>query len=121
AVAVFVPGQLVDGVPALLRFPPVEAATVMQIMDRVAGTSFFLPSGLVVSGEQLKVAGGGSPLLWQHLFWFLAHPEVYVLILPGMGIVAEVIANNTRKPLWGYRLLVYSVVFLGFLSFVVCA
>ena len=74
----------------------------MQLMDRVAGTCFFLPSGLVVSGEQLQVAGGGSPLLWQHLFWFLAHPEVYVLILPAMGIVAEVIANNTRKPLWGY-------------------
>src|SRR5213076_1653903 len=60
-------------------------------------------------------------LLWQHLFWFLAHPEVYVLILPAMGIVSEVIANNTRKPLWGYRALVYSVVFLGFMSFIVWA
>jgi cytochrome c oxidase subunit 1 len=117
----FVHAQLVTAFLLLLAFPPLEAATVMQIMDRVAGTSFFLPSGLVVSGEQLKVAGGGSPLLWQHLFWFLAHPEVYVLILPAMGIVAEVIANNTRKPLWGYRLLVYSVVFLGFMSFVVWA
>ena len=117
----FVHAQLVTAFLLLLAFPPLEAATVLQIMDRVAGTSFFLPSGLVVSGEQLKVAGGGSPLLWQHLFWFLAHPEVYVLILPAMGIVAEVIANNTRKPLWGYRLLVYSVVFLGFMSFVVWA
>src|SRR5881398_6903 len=117
----FVHAQLVTAFLLLLAFPPLEAATVMQIMDRVAGTSFFLPSGLVVSGEQLKVAGGGSPLLWQHLFWFLAHPEVYVLILPAMGIVAEVIANNTRKPLWGYRLLVYSVIFLGFMSFVVWA
>src|SRR2546421_11996602 len=93
----------------------------MQLMDRLAATSFFLPSGLVISGEQLHVAGGGSPLLWQHLFWFLAHPEVYVLILPAMGIIAEVIANNTRKPLWGYRLLVYSAIFLGFMSFVVWA
>ena len=67
------------------------------------------------------IAGGGNPLLWQHLFWFLAHPEVYVLILPAMGIVAEVIANNTRKPLWGYRAMVYSVVFLGFMSFIVWA
>src|SRR5947209_12953580 len=117
----FVHAQLVTAFLLLLAFPPLAAATVMQIMDRVACTSFFLPSGLVVSGEQLKVAGGGSPLLWQHLFWFLAHPEVYVLILPGMGIVAEVIANNTRKPLWGYRLLVYSVIFLGFMSFVVWA
>jgi cytochrome c oxidase subunit 1 len=90
-------------------------------MDRLLGTSFFLPSGLVVSGQVLKVSGGGSPLLWQHLFWFLAHPEVYVLILPAMGIVAEVIANNIRKPLWGYRSMVYSIVILGFLSFIVWA
>jgi cytochrome c oxidase subunit 1 len=75
----------------------------------------------VVSGVPQKYAGGGSPLLWQHLFWFLAHPEVYVLILPGMGIIAEVIANNTRKPLWGYRPMVYSVIFLGFMSFIVWA
>jgi cytochrome c oxidase subunit 1 len=60
-------------------------------------------------------------LLWQHLFWFLAHPEVYVLILPGMGIVAEIIANNTRKPLWGYHTMVYAVIFLGFMSFIVWA
>jgi cytochrome c oxidase subunit 1 len=93
----------------------------MQLMDRVAGTSFFLPSGLVVSGQPLTNAGGGNPLLWQHLFWFLAHPEVYVLILPGLGIVAEIIANNTRKPLWGYRSMVYSLVFLGFMSFIVWA
>ena len=87
----------------LLAFPPLEAAGFFQLADRVLGTSFFMPSGLVVSGKVLEVAGGGSPLLWQHLFWFLAHPEVYVLILPAMGIVAEVIANNTRKPLWGYK------------------
>src|SRR6202048_1906705 len=117
----FVHAQFVTAFLLLLAFPPLEAASVMQLMDRLAGTSFFLPSGLVVSGEPLKVAGEGSPLLWQHLFWFLAHPEVYVLVLPAMGIVAEVIANNTRKPLWGYRLLVYSVIFLGFMSFVVWA
>jgi cytochrome c oxidase subunit 1 len=76
---------------------------------------------LVVGGKALNVSGGGSALLWQHLFWFLAHPEVYVLILPAMGIVAEVIANNTRKPLWGYKSLVYSVIFLGFMSFIVWA
>jgi len=90
-------------------------------MDRVAGTSFFLPTGLVVSGQALAVSGGGNPLLWQHLFWFLAHPEVYVLILPAMGIVAEIIANNTRKPLFGYRSMVYSLIFLGFMSFIVWA
>ena len=75
----------------------------------------------MVSGQVLQHAGGGNPLLWQHLFWFLAHPEVYVLILPAMGIVAEIIANNTRKPLWGYRSMVYSLVFLGFMSFIVWA
>jgi cytochrome c oxidase subunit 1 len=117
----FVWAQLVTSFLLLLAFPPLEAAGVMQLMDRVAGTSFFLPSGLVISGQPLAVSGGGSPLLWQHLFWFLAHPEVYVLILPGMGIVSEVIANNTRKPLWGYRAMVYSLVFLGFMSFIVWA
>ena len=117
----FVWAQFVTAFLLLLAFPPLEAAAVMQLMDRLAGTSFFLPSGLVVSGQVLQVAGGGNPLLWQHLFWFLAHPEVYVLILPAMGIVAEIIANNTRKPLWGYRSMVYSIVFLGFMSFIVWA
>ena len=117
----FVWTQFITSVLLVLAFPPLEAAAVLQLMDRVVGTSFFLPSGLVVSGELLNVSGGGSPLLWQHLFWFLAHPEVYVLILPAMGIVAEVIANNTRKPLWGYNSLVFAVVFLGFMSFIVWA
>src|SRR6187200_2292267 len=117
----FVWAQFVTAFLLLLAFPPLEAATVMQLMDRLAGTSFFLPSGLVVSGQVLTNAGGGNPILWQHLFWFLAHPEVYVLILPAMGIVAEIIANNTRKPLWGYRSMVYSLVFLGFMSFIVWA
>jgi cytochrome c oxidase subunit 1 len=113
--------QLVTAFLLLLAFPPLESAAIFQLMDRLAGTSFFTPSGLVVGGRPLEVAGGGSPLLWQHLFWFLAHPEVYVLILPAMGIVAEVVANNIRKPLWGYRLMVYAAVFLGFMSMLVWA
>ena len=117
----FVWTQFVTAFLLLLAFPPLEVAAVFQLMDRLAGTSFFLPSGLYVGTEVLNVAGGGSPLLWQHLFWFLAHPEVYVLVLPAMGIVAEVLANNTRKPLWGYRSMVYSLIFLGFMSFVVWA
>ena len=117
----FVWSQFITAFLLVLAFPPLEAAAVLQLMDRVAETSFFLPSGLVVSGELLNVSGGGSPLLWQHLFWFLAHPEVYVLILPAMGIVAEVIANNSRKPLWGYKSMVYAIIFLGFMSFIVWA
>jgi cytochrome c oxidase subunit 1 len=113
--------QLVTAFLLLLAFPPLEAAAVMQLMDRLAGTSFFMPTGLVVNGVQVAVSGGGSPLLYQHLFWFLGHPEVYVLILPGIGIVAEVITNNTRKPLWGYRTMVGAVWVLGFLSFIVWA
>jgi cytochrome c oxidase subunit 1 len=117
----FVWTQLVTSFLLLLAFPALQAAAILQLMDRVAGTSFFLPSGLVVSGEPLAAAGGGSPILWQHLFWFLAHPEVYVLILPALGIVAEVIANVTRKPLWGYRTMVGSALFMAAMSFVVWA
>ncbi len=117
----FIWAQLVTSFLLVLAFPPLEAAAVLQLMDRLAGTSFFLPSGLVYAGNAVEVYGSGSPLLWQHLFWFLAHPEVYVLILPAIGIVGEVIANNTRKPLWGYKSMIYAISFLGFMSFIVWA
>ena len=117
----FVWGMLVTGFLLLLAFPPLEVAALMQLMDRVAGSSFFIPSGLVFDGQVMDASGGGSPLLYQHLFWFLAHPEVYVLILPAISIVAEIIPNNTRKPLWGYKSMVYGVMVLGFLSFIVWA
>ena len=117
----FVWAQFTASFLLLLAFPPLEAAGVMQLMDKVAGTSFFLPTGLAIGGNLSNISGGGSPLLWQHLFWFLAHPEVYVLILPAMGIISEIIANNTRKPLWGYKSMVYSALGLGFISFLVWA
>ncbi len=118
----FVWAQLVTSFLLLLAFPPLQAAATMQFMDRVFGTSFFMPTGLVVGGQMAaELSGGGNPLLYQHLFWFLAHPEVYVLILPALGIIAEIIANNTRKPLWGYKSLIYSAIFLGFMSFIVWA
>jgi cytochrome c oxidase subunit 1 len=117
----FVWAQLVTAFLLLLAFPPLEGAALMQLMDRTLGTSFFLPTGLNVSGQTLNVSGGGNALLWQHLFWFLAHPEVYVLILPAMGIVTEIIANNTRKSINGLEYMKYSVIFLGFLSFIVWA
>ena len=117
----FIWSQLVTAFLLLLAFPPLQAASILQLMDRLAGTSFFLPSGLVVSGRIVEVSGGGSPILWQHLFWFLAHPEVYVLVLPAFGIVAEVIESNTGKPLWGYRSRVYASLFMGSMSFLVWA
>jgi cytochrome c oxidase subunit 1 len=118
----FVWSQLVTGLLLLLAFPALQAAAIFQLMDRTAGTSFFLPSGLVVGGVPLQgIAGGGNPLLWQHLFWFLGHPEVYVLILPAMGIVAEVITTNARRPLWGYGLMVSAVLFMGGMSMLVWA
>jgi len=118
----FVWSQLVTALLLLLAFPALQAAAIFQLMDRVAGTSFFLPTGLVIGGAPLLgPTGGGDPLLWQHLFWFLAHPEVYVLILPAMGIVAEVITTNARRPLWGYGMMVASVLFMGGMSMVVWA
>ncbi len=106
----------------LLAFPPLEVAAIMQLVDRFTGSSFFMPTGLYTSASgALDVAGGGSPLLYQHLFWFLGHPEVYVLLLPAIACVAEIIPVNTRKPLWGYRSMVWGVMVLGFLSFIVWA
>ena len=113
--------QLITAYLLLLAFPPLESAGIMQLFDRLLGTSFFSPNGLIVNGQAMAVAGGGSPLLWQHLFWFLAHPEVYVLILPALGIVSEIVANNTRRPIWGYKSMVFAALVLGFLSFVVWA
>jgi cytochrome c oxidase subunit 1 len=117
----FVWTQFVTAFLLLLAFPPLEAAAIMQLMDRVGGSSLFSPGGLVVGGTPWHGSGGGTPLLWQHLFWFLGHPEVYVLILPGLGIIAEVVANNARKPIWGYKQMVYGLLVLGFLSMIVWA
>ena len=118
----FVWAMLVTGFLLLLAFPPLEAAGIMQLMDRVSHSSFFMPSGLFSKSEGLAdLSGGGSPLLFQHLFWVLGHPEVYVLLLPAIACVAEIIPVNTRRPLWGYKAMVYGVLVLGFLSFVVWA
>ncbi len=117
----FVWSQFITAILLLFAFPVLQAGALLQLLDRVGGTSFFIPKGLVVGGMILDRAGGGSALLWQHLFWFLAHPEVYVLLLPAMGIVAEILANGTRKPLFGYKEIAGSFSFIAFLSFVVWA
>src|SRR5713101_8248298 len=111
-------GQFITAILMLLAFPVLLAATVMLLFDRHAGTSFFVPTGLVVGG-QLLTHQGGNPLLWQHLFWFLGHPEVYVLILPPMGIVSEILATHGRKPIFGYGAMVLSLCAIAFLSFLV--
>jgi cytochrome c oxidase subunit 1 len=111
-------GLFVTAVLMLFSFPVLFAAAVMLLFDRSLGTSFFIPSGLVV-GNQLVQHQGGNPLLWQHLFWFLGHPEVYVLILPPMGIVSEVMVTNARKPIFGYVFMVGSIIAIAFLSFLV--
>jgi len=114
--------MLVTAFLLLLAFPPLEVAGLMQLVDRVAGSSLFSPTGLYTKTVGLvDVAGGGSPLLFQHLFWFLGHPEVYVLLLPAIACVAEIIPANTQKPLWGYKSMVGAVIVLGFLSFIVWA
>ncbi|MCB1233809.1 MAG: cbb3-type cytochrome c oxidase subunit I [Verrucomicrobiae bacterium] len=117
----FVWAMLVTGFLLLLAFPPLEVAAIMQLMDRMFGTSFFVPTGLSINGIPFDGSGGGSPLLYQHLFWFLGHPEVYVLILPAIAIVGEVIPCHTRRPLWGHKTMIYAVMVLGFLSFIVWA
>jgi cytochrome c oxidase subunit 1 len=103
---------------ALLAFAALLPACLLLILDRMAGTSFFIPSGLVVS-DRLQAHAGGSPLLWQHLFWFFGHPEVYIAILPSMGIVSHVLMASMRKPLLSAKVIIYSMLSIGFLSWMV--
>ena len=108
----------VTAILSLLAFSVLLAGGILLLLDRSAGTSFFLPAGLVVNGE-LQGHNGGSPLLWQHLFWFFGHPEVYIAILPGMGVVSHVLANFSRKPVFGYRVMALALCAIGFLGFLV--
>ncbi len=107
----------VTAIIGLVSFPVLLSAALMLIMDRSLGTSFFL-SDIYIAGEVLHHQGG-SPVLFEHLFWFLGHPEVYIVILPAMGIVSEVMATNSRKPIFGYRAMVASILAIAFLSTIV--
>ena len=103
---------------ALLAFPVLLAGGILLVLDRVGGTSFFIPAGLVVN-EQLINHSGGSPLLWQHLFWFFGHPEVYIAILPGMGVASQLLSTFSRKPVFGYKAMFSAMLAIGFLGFFV--
>ncbi|HEV2915995.1 MAG TPA: cbb3-type cytochrome c oxidase subunit I [Pyrinomonadaceae bacterium] len=104
---------------ALLAFPVLLGGGILLLLDRVAETSFFIPGGLVVSDTLLTNHKGGSPILWQHLFWFFGHPEVYIAILPGMGATSHILATFARKPVFGYRAMVFAMFGIGLLGFFV--
>ena len=104
---------------ALLSFPVLLGGGILLLLDRVAGTSFFIPGGEFVSGALLPNHTGGSPLLWQHLFWFFGHPEVYIAILPGMGATSHILSTFARKPIFGYRAMVFAIFAIGMLGFFV--
>ena len=97
----------VTAILLLLALPVLTAALAMLLFDRVAGTSFFLPEG------------GGEPLLWQHMFWFFGHPEVYILVLPAMGVTSEILSTFSRKPIFGYHAMAFSMIAIAFLSWIV--
>ena len=107
----------VTAILGVLSFPVLLSAALLLMMDRLAGTSFYL-SDIIVGGEMLE-NHGGSPLLYQHLFWFLGHPEVYIVLLPALGLSSEIIATNSRKPIFGYKAMIGSILAIGFLSFIV--
>jgi cytochrome c oxidase subunit 1 len=111
-------GWFVTAILGLLAFGVLLAAGLLLVLDRTAGTSFFIPAGVVVS-DTLQNHQGGSPLLWQHLFWFFGHPEVYIAILPGMGVASHVLSTFSRKPVFGYKAMAGAICAIGFLGFMV--
>jgi cytochrome c oxidase subunit 1 len=107
----------ITAILGLLAFGVLLSAGILLLLDRNLGTSFYVP--LVVVNGQVMGHKGGSPLLWQHLFWFFGHPEVYIAILPGMGVASQLLSTFSRKPIFGYRAMVYAIMAIGFLGFMV--
>jgi cytochrome c oxidase subunit I len=107
----------ITSILGLLAFGVLLSAGILLLMDRNLGTSFYVP--LVVVNGQILGHKGGSPLLWQHLFWFFGHPEVYIAILPGMGVTSQILSTFSRKPIFGYKAMVYAMLGIGFLGFMV--
>jgi len=108
---------LITAILGLLSFPVLLSASLLLIFDRSFGTSFYL-SDIFIGGQALEHTGG-SPILYEHLFWFLGHPEVYIILLPALGITSEIISTNSRKPIFGYKAMVGSMLAIAFLSFIV--
>ena len=104
---------------ALLSFPVLLGGGILLLLDRTVGTSFFIPGGLIFGSSVLPTHTGGSPILWQHLFWFFGHPEVYIAILPGMGATSHILSTFARKPIFGYRAMVFAIFAIGLLGFFV--
>jgi cytochrome c oxidase subunit 1 len=112
--------QIITAVFQALATPALASAACLMLMDKLAGSTFFLPSGLMNADDQLiGGVGGGHPLLWQHVFWFYSHPAVYILILPGMGIASEILATFSRKPIFGYKAMVVAMASIMGLGFIV--
>jgi cytochrome c oxidase subunit 1 len=110
--------MFVTAILQAFALPVLTAAAFMMLADRLRGTGFFLPEGLVVNNSA-PASGGGQPLLWQHLFWFYSHPAVYIMILPAMGMVSDILSCFARKPLFGYKPMVYSISGIAGLGFIV--
>ncbi|ADB17594.1 Cytochrome-c oxidase [Pirellula staleyi DSM 6068] len=111
-------GMFITAILQAFALPVLTAAGFMQLTDRMIGTGFFLPEGLQVNNSEMAT-GGGQPILWQHLFWFYSHPAVYIMILPAMGMVSDILACFSRKPLFGYKPMVYSISGIAGLGFIV--
>ena len=109
---------LITAVLGLLAFPVLLAAAILLVFDRAGGTSFFIPGGIVMNNKLIEHTGG-HPLLWQHLFWFFGHPEVYIVILPAMGIASDILSTFCRKPIFSYKMMIYSMLAISGLSFIV--
>jgi cytochrome c oxidase subunit 1 len=109
---------LTTAILSLLSFSVLFGAGILLLLDRVGGTSFFVPAGLMVN-DKMQPHSGGSPLLWQHLFWFFGPPEVYIAIVPGVGVISHILPAFTRKPILGYRVIIGCMTLIGFLSFMV--
>src|SRR5215510_6854387 len=104
---------------ALLSFPVLLAGGILLLLEHTAGTSFFIPANEIVNGKLITNHAGGSPILWQHLFWFFGHPEVYIAIVPGMGLTSQILSTFSRKPIFGYRVMIYAIFAIGLLGFFV--